>query len=130
MVLPKPIVTVEENVELTSKSSELAAVAVLPSGVAVVLVTLLMTTPDELAVAVVLPVVLDGVMSVFLAQDASSTVASRKSGTHCRWRQAIVTKEIMRNGIGCVGLYVSRSGSVAGHCYFFKRVLMGAGKSL
>jgi len=114
MVLPKPIVTVEENVELTSKSSELAAVAVLPFGVAVVVITLLMTTPDEPAVAVVL----DGVTSVFLVQDASSAVASRKSGAHCRWRLAVVIKEIMRNGVGCVGLYARRSGNVAGQFYF------------
>jgi hypothetical protein len=75
-----PIVIVEEKVELASRSSVLAAVAVLPSGADVVLVTLPMTTPDVPVVVVVLPVpvVLSGVTLVAsFEQELSKTVAKR-----------------------------------------------------
>jgi hypothetical protein len=75
-----PIVIVEEKVELASRSSVLAAVAVLPSGADVVLVTLPMITPDVLVVVVVLPVpvVLSGVTLVAsFEQELSKTVAKR-----------------------------------------------------
>jgi hypothetical protein len=75
-----PIVIVEEKIELASRSSVLAAVAVLPSGADVVLVTLPMTTPDVPVVVVVLPVpvVLSGVTLVAsFEQELSKTVAKR-----------------------------------------------------